>query len=154
MHWHNIRHFILPIAQGLGVPLYVAAAMAVYQGAFQPEYEFWQAHNAILAFALWMGVAALLMGFSLTACFQAARRAPSVRRACWIVGCWLTASVMLGFQAFQESEVWLPCAGIGAMAVAYMALAVVTQREEWEAWRRQYLDPLDRAVEDPLDRAA
>jgi len=153
MHLHNIRHFIVPIAQGLGVPLYVAAAMAVYQGAFQAQYEVWQAHNAILAFALWMGVAALLMGFSLTACLQAARRAPSVRRACWIVGCWLSASVMLGFQAFQESEVWLPCAGIGAMAAAYMALAVISQREEWEAWRRQYLDPLDRAVQDPLDRA-
>jgi len=146
MHWHNIRHFILPVVQGLGVPVYVAAGMGVYQGAFQPQYEVWQAHNPILAFALWMGVAALLLGLSLSACFQAARRAPSVRRACWIVGCWLTASVILGFQAFQEATVWVPCAGIAAMAVAYMALAVVTQRQEWEAWRRRYLYPLDRAA--------
>jgi FtsH-binding integral membrane protein len=144
MHWHNIRHFILPVAQGLGMPLYVALGTAVYRGPFQAQYELWQAQNPAGAFALWMGVAVLLLVVPLSACFEAARRAPSTRRACWIVGCWLGASVMLGLQAYQEATVWVPAAGIAAMAVAYMALAVVTQREEWEAWRRQYLYPLDR----------
>ena len=154
MHLHNIRHFIAPVAQGLGMPLYVALGAAVYRGPFQAPYELWQAQNPALAFGAWMAVGALLLGASLSACFQAARRAPSGRRACWIVGCWLSASIMLALQAFQEATIWLPSAGIAAMAVAYMALACITQREEWEAWRRQYLYPLDRVEREARQRHA